>query len=99
MPDPPPPQKKRTVVGWMMVGILAADIAGEATRIGLCAGVEVPESVPMCRDSSASTAVLFAKVHLLLEQLEIIEHQPPVTYPAPPPDGTNLQQLRRPPGI
>jgi hypothetical protein len=84
--------KKRTVLAWMTIGVLAADVAQEAFRLGLCGSVPEADQPSICRQHAGTVATLAAKIHALMAVWKGAEAHPIPDPPALSPEGTQMQQ-------
>jgi hypothetical protein len=81
----------------MSIGILAADIATEAMRLGLCSSLPSVDQPSICRQSAATVAALSAKMKVLMD-LWFEQGQHPVDPPPPlSQEGSQMEQPVRAP--
>jgi hypothetical protein len=84
--------KKRTVLAWMTIGVLAADVAQEAFRLGLCGSMPEADQPSICRQQPPTIAVLAAKIHALMAMWTGAGAHPVPDPPALSPEGSQMQQ-------
>jgi hypothetical protein len=87
-----PLPRKRTVLAWATIGILAADVAQSAFKLALCSSTPEVDQPSICRQAPVTVAVLAAKIRALLAVWQGIEGHPVSAPPALSPEGTQLQQ-------
>lgn len=76
----------------MTIGILAADVATEAMRLGLCSSMPEADQPSICRQQIGTVAAITAKLRLLMTVWAGAEGHP---IDPPPPlshEGTQMQQ-------
>jgi hypothetical protein len=87
-----PLPRKRTVLAWATIGILAADVAQSAFRLALCSSTPESDQPSICRQAPVTLAVMVAKIRALLAVWEGIDSHPIADPPALSPEGSQLQQ-------
>jgi len=87
-----PLPKKRTVVAWCTIGILAADVAQSAFQLALCSSTPDEDRPSICRQQPVTVAVIAAKVRALLAVWDQVDGHPVDPPPALSEEGTQLQQ-------
>lgn len=88
-----PLPRKRTVLAWATIGVLAADVAASATKLALCSSTPEVDQPSICRQTPVTVAVIAAKIRALVAVWQQLEGQPVVEPPALSPEGTQMQQL------
>lgn len=87
-----PLPRKRTVLAWATIGILAADVAQSAMRLALCASTPESDQPSICRQAPVTVAVLAAKIRALLAVWQGMDGHPVADPPALSPEGSQMQQ-------
>lgn len=94
-----PLPRKRSVLAWATIGILAADVAQAAMKLALCSSTPEADQPSICRQAPVTVAVIAAKVRALLAVWNTIEGHPVSEPPALSPEGTQMQQPVDAPGL
>lgn len=76
----------------MTIGILAADVATEAMRLGLCSSMPEAERPSICREQMGTVAGIAAKLRLLMTVWQGAERDHVDPSPAQSQEGTQMQQ-------
>jgi hypothetical protein len=84
--------RKRTVLAWATIGILAADVAQSAMQLALCSSTPEADQPSICRQTPITVAVVAAKIRALWAVWEGIDGHPIADPPALSPEGSQLQQ-------
>lgn len=84
--------RKRTVLAWATIGILAADVAQSAFKLALCSSTPEADQPSICRQTPVTVAVIAAKIRALMAVWEGVDGHPVEAPPALSPEGTQLQQ-------
>jgi hypothetical protein len=84
--------KKRTVLAWATIGILAADVAQAAFKLALCTSTPEADQPSICKQSPVTVAVIAAKIRALMVVWGGVGGHPIDPPPALSPEGTQLQQ-------
>lgn len=87
-----PLPRKRTVLAWATIGILAADVAQSAFQLALCSSTPEADQPSICRQTPVTVAVIAAKIRALMAVWEGVDGHPVEVPPALSPEGTQLQQ-------
>lgn len=84
--------RKRSVLAWATIGILAADVAQSAFKLALCSSTPEADQPSICRSDPVTVAVIAAKINMLLQHWNGIGGHPVPDPPALSPEGSQMQQ-------
>lgn len=87
-----PLPRKRTVLAWATIGILAADVAQAAMKLALCSSTPESDQPSICHQAPVTMAVIAAKVRALMAVWDGIEGHPVEAPPALSPEGTQMER-------
>lgn len=87
-----PLPRKRSVLAWATIGILAADIAESSMRLALCESVPEEDRPSICRQPPATVAALAAKFKALYDVWHGLQPRPVPSVQPLTPEGRQLEQ-------